>query len=265
MRKTQTEVPDDVKDALRRGSWRSDAAWVYVMPQLERKLYVAANEVLARYGATWSRKNAGHVFDSQASIDAFKQAIASGTMIEKNANAFYATPDAVARVMCDAIIRTTLMFDSWCRILEPSCGEGALGRVIRAYWESPELIGVEVDEQRAQRANKTGYFDVVFHGDFLAHDEPALSYDAVIMNPPFSATGRPELYAEHIAHAWHMLDVGGVLASVVPASFEYRTGGRTRWMKEIIGGYEIIKLPSESFKEAGTGVSALVLVATKRA
>jgi len=90
------------------------------------------------------------------------------------------------------------------RILEPSCGKGAIGRVLREeYGVSIVIVGVEINKQRAAQARKAmvridgakfPVFDQVICSDFyeLAPGEGAmedwkgLTFHRVCTNPDFS-------------------------------------------------------------------------------
>jgi len=86
------------------------------------------------------------------------------------------------------------------RILEPSCGNGAIGKVLREqYGNTITIIGVEIDKKRAAQARKarvhspvTGctlpVFDDVIHSDFykLTPEGIGAPFSRIITNPSFS-------------------------------------------------------------------------------
>ncbi len=93
------------------------------------------------------------------------------------------------------------------RILEPSCGNGAIGKVLReTYGKSIDIVGVEIDKRRATRARKAqvawedtsheqavyvetlAVFDDVIHGDFFEQIPAGIGapFNRVITNPSFS-------------------------------------------------------------------------------
>jgi hypothetical protein len=89
-------------------------------------------------------------------------------------------------------------------------------------------------------------------------------YDAVVMNPPFSAPGQPTVWAEHIRRAYDLLVPGGLLVSVAPSSFEFRADASVRGIRELVGergGWE--RLPDATFAGAGTEVRTVLLWANK--
>jgi hypothetical protein len=107
---------------------------------------------------------------------------------------FYRTPEAVA----DALASKPYI-KSGCRILEPSCGDGAIldairRRVIGDRIDGVRVTGIEVDPSRAATARAKGYAVQVAN---LLQVQPDPVFDYVLMNPPFY--GRHG----HGAAAWH--------------------------------------------------------------
>lgn len=91
------------------------------------------------------------------------------------------------------------------RILEPSCGKGAIGKVLREHWgKHITIVGIEIDKERARQAKKLTVvvnderhkvFDEVVHSDFYLvqpsrfHKDGQVSgepFDISITNPSFS-------------------------------------------------------------------------------
>ena len=130
------------------------------------------------------------------------------------------------------------------RVLEPSCGDGAILEGLRAAGAIP--FGIEVDQTRASKAREKG-FNVLI-GNFL--EQPARpDFDAVVMNPPFY--GRH--YAKHVRHALKWIKPGGVLVSILPATARYDHHElddlNARW----------IDLPVGSFSESGTNINTCIM------
>lgn len=267
MRKTQTVIPNDVAETLRAGGFRDGASWVYVLPsELDRSHYTLCDEVLQRYGAKWSKKNQGHLFASDAQVAAFKLAIASGEMVERNALAYYPTPEHVARRLCNLVAQhdknSALVRGGV--ILEPSCGDGALGKVIHEYWPLCDVIGVEIDPERAAAAFSSGVFQYVHIGDFMTRARPVPMYDAVIMNPPFDKNA----WIEHASRAWAMtLEDGGIFAAILPASYGYLKSDDARSLRVMLetNSRSYVTEPVEhgEFRESGTNVGTVLVVSVK--
>lgn len=172
------------------------------------------------------------------------------------------------------------------RVLEPSAGDGALVRAILSNDPDVHVVAVEPDNGRADTLDTiTGEHPgrvTVYRGTLEQFAEYAAScrapgmhdarhvamgqpFDAVIMNPPFGDTTRAALWTEHIRVAWDLLTVGGVLVSVVPASYGYRADRVGREFRAWAGSqrcaYE--KLDGQPFAESGTSTSAGVLTLTR--
>ena len=115
-------------------------------------------------------------------------------------NGFFATQPKVTR----AII-PFLGIKPGMRILEPSCGTGAIGKVLReTFGDTICIVGVEIDKKRAERARKAKatytyvrdevehdeclpVFDQVICSDFYQCDPSAYPpFDIIITNPSFS-------------------------------------------------------------------------------
>ncbi len=101
----------------------------------------------------------------------------------------YQTPEACVRLLLPHLQRGD--------VLEPCCGEGAIGKVVHEAWNGSgdyvEIKGFEIDPDRAAIARDSGYFDNVATGDFLQSTQSTARLEAdlhrwplVITNPPFS-------------------------------------------------------------------------------
>lgn len=154
---------------------------------------------------------------------------------------FYPTPAPVV----DRLMNVR----SWhgLRVLEPSCGDGAILDGLRA--NGADAFGIEVDAGRAQAARNKGH--AVLCANFL-EQPPSADFDAVAMNPPFY--GRH--YAKHIRHALRFLKPGGRLYSILPATARYDHGElddlHPRW----------IDLPVGSFSASGTNINTCIAEVT---
>jgi len=106
-------------------------------------------------------------------------------------NGFFATQPQVTRA-----ILPFLGIKPGMRILEPSCGKGAIGKVLREeYGKSIDIVGVEIDKRRATQARRAqavlvslAVFDDVIHGDFYDQSPAGLGapFDIVLTNPDFA-------------------------------------------------------------------------------
>jgi hypothetical protein len=95
---------------------------------------------------------------------------------------FYATPEWCTRLLLPHLQRGD--------VLDPCCGEGAIGKVVFETWgPSYSIDGYEIDAGRAATTKDRGYFDTVVVEDFLGPASESLiktPTPLVITNPPFS-------------------------------------------------------------------------------
>lgn len=160
----------------------------------------------------------------------------SSTAVSKDLQ-FYPTPRSVVeRLVSEA---------NWSgvKVLEPSCGGGAIMDALRD--RGADVFGIEYDARRAAQARSNGHH--VLTANFLEHP-PSPEFDAVVMNPPFY--GRH--YAKHVRHALKFLRPGGVLTSILPVTARYDHGElddlHPQWRD----------LPVGSFRESGTNINTTI-------
>jgi tRNA1(Val) A37 N6-methylase TrmN6 len=135
------------------------------------------------------------------------------------------------------------------RILEPSCGDGAIMDAVKRFAQrrnidSLRIVGVEVSAGRALAAKAKGY--AVQVANFL-QVTPTADFDMVLMNPPFYG----KHYQKHVEHARKFLKPDGVLYAILPITaltdHDYIEPGR---------GWDKWKdLPAGSFSESGTNIN----------
>jgi hypothetical protein len=225
--------------------------------QLPRKLYEEVNEVLARLGGKWTRKVGGHVFPADPS-DAVRMAVESGELPPKNPLAFFPTPAPVCGRLAE--LADPRLSGTRPLVLEPSAGRGDIAVAIRAHRADAEIHAVEIDVARAAELTLRGVASFVAVADFLKTEPPALFYDVVAMNPPFTAPGDPLAYITHIYRAWQYVAEDGVLVAVAPNGFTTRSDRRCREFRDFVeanGEWE--SLPVNAFKDSGTGVSCVLI------
>ena len=171
-----------------------------------------------------------------------RPALHTGTDVAKDLQ-FYRTPAAVARRLV-----SSLYSREGRRVLEPSCGDGAILDTLRE--EGWQAQGIEVDGGRADAARAKCH--AVLTANFLDFQPtPEWSgFDAVAMNPPFYG----KHYEKHIRHALKFLRPGGTLVAILPATARYDHGLladlKPRWED----------LPVGSFSESGTNVNTCIAV-----
>ncbi len=245
-------ISDAVRDVLSRSTITVDRV---VLPpgQLDRKLYEQVNKALEGAGGKWNRSAKAHVFDRDPR-EALGLAIETGkaTNVKQVLQAFY-TPDALAdRVAALAELQPGM------RVMEPSCGDGALVRAVLR--REPKIGSIHVIDIDAPAWSKVcALTQAGSSGDFLRITPAEIGlFDVVVMNPPFSK-GQD---MAHVLHAWKFLKPGGTLAAITSPS--WRTG-RTKAATEFRAfahAHALVDedVPAGTFRESGTDVGTVLLV-----
>lgn len=227
---------------------------------LDRKLYTEVNEVLAALGGKWNRKAKAHVFenDPQAAIE---QVTIDGTFTdEKREFEFFATPLEVAAKLIES-----LDIQPNDKVLEPSCGEGALIRAVLGKQSKAEITAIDIRQSSIDKLIdhvQTYSLNVtLIVGDFLkqkpGHNLLRRQFDFIVMNPPFSK----QQDIDHILHAHKFLKAGGNLVSIAGAGLQFRSNRKTVEFREFVQkhGGTIEPLPPSSFKSSGTNVNTVIV------
>lgn len=225
--------------------------------QLARDLYVPVDKVLKGLGGKWSRKAGGHIFPFDPT-GKLAEAVSGGEYVNRKQELqFFPTPDDLAaRLVRHAMIEPGM------KVLEPSAGQGVIVR--NALNAGARVTAVEVDAAHCAMLSEIGTatLDVV-HADFpaWAAANKATTFDAVLMNPPFTRNQD----AKHIQAAWALLKPGGRLVAICSEGVLQRSRSTERafqqWVADIGASLDI--LPPGTFKAAGTSVSTVLLRATK--
>jgi predicted RNA methylase len=229
---------------------RVEGESLFLVGQLDRKLYEQTNKVLEAAGGKWNRKARAHVFEAPAA-DRVDQIILSGSVdVPKDEFNFFPTPAALVQELLELAEISPGM-----RVLEPSAGKGAIayacaeaGAVVDCY----ELM----DANFAALAGDVR-LGVVRHMDFLAQEQEA-SFDRVVMNPPFAK----QADIKHVTHALGFLRQGGRLVAVMSAGVVFRSDSRPTAFRDLVEarGGSIQPNPAGSFKESGTLVNTVTVV-----
>lgn len=238
---------------------------VLTLPQqLDRDDYLKVDKVLKALGGKWNRKAGGHVFDFDPK-ELVNGAATNGTYTSRQQDGqMFWTPEPLAKRMAE--MAKILPGE---RVLEPSAGIGRL--VLAALEHKPAfVIAVESDElncNRLRQLHRPGPGQIVIcQADFMAWPETvedADSFDAVLMNPPF--TGQQDI--DHIKLAWECLKVGGRLVAIASPSYTFRSDKKAVAFRNWLRERDILaeELPAGTFKESGTEVSARLLWGVKAA
>lgn len=189
---------------------------------------------------------------ARTEFDDMKDALRNGVaVVAVSAPELFPTPAPLAARM----VRIAGPCMGW-RVLEPSAGTGNIVREIEKT--DAAVVAVEIDPRLANalrdgtpRVNRRD----VRHGDF-AELAPGLgSFDAVIMNPPFSCE------IDHVRAAFGLLYEGGVLVSVMSAGVKFRSDKVHEEFRAFVAshGGTIEDLPEGSFAESGTSVRTVLV------
>lgn len=241
------KVPTEVLEVLDQAT--TDGNALRLAPgQLDRKLYVSTDKVLAAAGGKWNRSAKAHLFEGDAA-DAIEQVILTGEVVtQKQEFGYFPTPPpVVARLMEIADIAPGM------EVLEPSAGRGAIASAAADLGAVVDCI--EVLPANLAAITTDGYARSAVLADFL-ETEPEPSYDRVVMNPPFAK----QADIAHVTHALKFLKPDGVLVAVMSAGVIFRTG-RAEAFRQLVtdhlGCFE--DLPDDAFKESGTGVRTVIV------
>jgi predicted RNA methylase len=228
--------------------------------QLDRKSYEDVNKCLENIGGKWNRKAKGHVFESDP-VELLDNLILTGETINlKKQYQFFPTPREIGDLMCKMA-----EINRYCRVLEPSAGNGQLVDAILA--SDPESVYmVELNPAMCNELNRrtSNLRPVVIldESDFLSKGLPEkIQVDRVVMNPPFSK----QQDIDHIYEAFKCLVSGGILVSVVSESPFFRENKKSvafrEWLDE--NGAEIIDNDPGAFKDSGTMVKTRIIKVRK--
>lgn len=239
-----------------------DCRTVRLPAQLDRKTYLAVNKCLGNLGGAWNRKAKGHVFDYDPAY-AFDNLLLTGeTRDMKKDFQYFPTPRELAEEVADIAA-----LGGGCRVLEPSCGNGALADVI---WEAggsgiERLLGIELNADMGRYLADKPY-QVMLGVDFLEYCRDSSAergWTHIVMNPPFSR----QQDIDHILAAYGILAPGGTLISILSPSPFFRNNKKSRefrgWLDEAVA--DIVDVVPGAFKESGTNIAAKIIKIVKPA
>jgi len=180
---------------------------------------------------------------------AFKAQLAGGGAKVVVADQLFETPKDLAERMVDMVEIVGCM-----DVLEPSAGTGVIVEAIRQ--QGGRAVSVEINGELAKSLEKKG--GIVINGDFLQCGEELGTYDAVVMNPPFSNAQD----IAHIMHAFKFLKAGGRLAAIC-ANGPRQKEKLGAFIEQHGGTWE--DLPAGTFKDKGTSVNTALIFVQKEA
>ncbi len=129
-------------------------------------------------------------------------------------------------------------------VLEPSAGTGNIAVLARLTGASVDTN--EIDERRRALLEFQGFTPTTFDAERLDNLlPPGKIYDAVVMNPPFSATGGrvkghdTAFGARHVEHALLRLKSGGRLVAIVGRGMALDRPKFRAWWADIEGRFRV--------------------------
>lgn len=242
-----------------------------IVQQLDRKLYTQVNKVLEACGGTWNRKAKAHVFAGlgEGDVDAaIEQVLATGeVLVAKSDLCFFPTPVALARRLVKAI-----GVEPGHVVLEPSAGTGRIVDAINEAGGISQAAERDPKMRAALKGRARWVYDVESYrpvrptdvDDFMTISSDNTAYDRVAMNPPFTKSGLGD-GLDHVLHALKFLKPGGKLGAIMPQGVVFRQDRRHRAFREELAQHDAsyTDLPEGAFKESGTGVRTVLVVAER--
>jgi predicted RNA methylase len=175
----------------------------------------------------------------------------------------FSTPPAEALVVVKA---AALRFDM--TVLEPSAGTGNLA--VLARLSGAQVDTNEIDHRRYALLSLQGFHPTQLDAERLDNLLPLdKNYHAIVMNPPFSATGgrvsghRTEFGARHIEQALLRLKPGGRLVAIVGCGMALDRPAFGDWWNEIARRYNVranIGIDGQEYAKFGTSYDNQIIV-----
>lgn len=216
--------------------------------QLERKMYVAVNKVLADLGGKWNRTKKAHVFTINPADIIDEICITGEYTTRKKELQFFETPENIA---CQLVELADIQRGDM--VLEPSAGHGRIAKLLS------DPLCIEIDKHNCEvlREKGIGVLEADFMGDKCLQGQPII--DIVVANPPFTKQ-------QDIDHVTKMISVARLrVVSVMSSSVFWRDNKKAVEFRDLINQYdhEFIELDEGAFKESGTNIKTVILVLNK--
>lgn len=218
--------------------------------QLDRKLYVEVNKILAAMGGAWNKKAGGHVF-SEPPTEKLEQVLLTGEILPPQNFGYFPTPQGLAqKAVMLADVQPGML------ILEPSAGTGAIASEVKKAVGGDSVRCVELLPDNCKVLKEQAY-DVVVQADFLTL-KPVEMFDRVVMNPPFAK----QADISHVEHAYKFLKPGGRLVAIMSSGVTFRENKKTVEFKDTLKPMFRVN-PDGAFKESGTMVNTVMAIIDK--
>ncbi len=247
---------------------------VTITDQLGPDVWPLVKTVVEKLGAVYAPGTSAFDFDpDQDARTLVTQALAAGRVMgAANSDGYVPTPAGLAEdlVRWYGELEPPRARDRRLRVLEPSAGIGRFVSAIRdqlgAEW--CEITAVEPDARRSRQipADEATTVHTETFEDFEARAQlNGWRFDVIVMNPPFSVPGRPNIWAEHLLTAWKLLAAGGRLVAIVPASvLDRRRAGLVGQAGQLVHMNGVAEeLPLDAFAESGITFPTAVVALDK--
>ena len=249
-----TEIAQEVLAVLSTLEIEGNA--VKITEQLDRKLYLAVNEVLTRIGGAWNKKAKAHIFDSDPTFR-LNNVIECGVLDPKVKTGYFPTPPEIVTKMIDlADVNYTHL------ILEPSAGQGHIADLICIHADVKHRLMVvcETLPENIRILEEKGYNP---QGDFLDYAKicayQSINFNRIVMNPPFAPPAQADI--DHVTAAFNLLADGGRLVSIMSSGVTFRNNKKTvDFRDKILSKHctHLEHLPEGAFKSSGTMVNTII-------
>ena len=222
--------------------------------QLDRPVYLEVKKALEKIGGKWKGgKISGFVFPFDPT-DLMERVVDGENVNIKKDFQFFATPDDLADQLVD--IADVSNSDTF---LEPQGGDGAIIRAIRRQLPIAKIDTYELMEQNQKILKKIPAVNLLGN-DFLLADETK-KYSRIICNPPFTKHQDVDSFYK----AWNCLAIGGKLVSIMSKSWQHQDISKAVSFRNFLDDIcsDVIEVPAGAFKESGTNIATVIVVADK--
>lgn len=243
-----------VEDTLKRCSLENG---VIRLPQvaLNRKVYEEVKKCMENAGGSWTGGSVqGFTFPFDPSrVFSF---LHEGKRINLAQEfQFFETPDSVA----DWLVSLVGGFRDEDAVLEPSAGRGALVRAIHRLCPKTVVDCYEAMPENREILQKMDGIRIV--GEDFIKTTPAILYDKIIANPPFSKNQD----ITHVLAMYDRLAPDGVLAAIMSRHWQFAEESQCQtfreWTEKV--NASVYVMDKGEFKESGTSISTCAIVVTK--
>lgn len=221
--------------------------------RIDRNTYLEVKQAFELVGGKWNTAKQGFVFEKNPAE--FLEKLRNGDSINlKKEFQFFATPKKVARRLVElADIK------DWHNVLEPSAGQGAIVNAINEVCPNLKVNCYEAMDINRDFLKKIPTVNLIGE-DFLKHqDNP--EYDRIIANPPFSKNSD----VIHFMKMWESLKVNGILVCMTSYHWKNSSNKKEKAFQKFLDkiGAEVHEVAAGEFKESGTSIATLIIVAHK--